>query len=416
MNVKYIFLLLKTVFCFNKPGTWIPIGSRSTLPNKLALKILDKNFVVWKNPKNDEWSLMEDVCPHRLAPLSQGRIDPDSGCIECPYHGFQFSQTGQCTKIPQAKGGEKGKNVDTIPLMETGDLIWGKFNLNGAEYNTKPNEIFPELDNVKTVFTRDLPYSFDFLVENFMDPAHIPFAHHGLQGVRSDGIHIPMKLLTSIDDPNKVEISFYDRIMGKMRSGIVSFTSPCYYHFRVEDETGNYKIQLMVLITPVSPGMTRVHLAFIGGRSFDVLPKWISHSFSNRFLETDIWLHDCELQASKSNKDAIDSYYLPTSSDIGPKIWRKWWSKHMSSIPAYESNLDRPLRALTPIQQRERVHSHINKCTDCQKMLRRSKQLKKISICFLLFIKQKPIISIASFVLTNMISDKITNSIYGGFD
>jgi phenylpropionate dioxygenase-like ring-hydroxylating dioxygenase large terminal subunit len=26
--------------------------------------------------------------------LSQGRVDPQTGCIECPYHGWQFNSTG----------------------------------------------------------------------------------------------------------------------------------------------------------------------------------------------------------------------------------------------------------------------------------------------------------------------------------
>ena len=43
-------------------------------------------------------------------------------------------------------------------------------------------------------FIKELPYSWYILVENFMDPAHIPFAHHGLQGKRSDGKPIKIKL------------------------------------------------------------------------------------------------------------------------------------------------------------------------------------------------------------------------------
>ena len=39
-------------------------------------------------------------------------------------------------------------------------------------------------------YTRDLPYSWDTLLENIVDPAHIPFAHHGLQGKRDDAIAI----------------------------------------------------------------------------------------------------------------------------------------------------------------------------------------------------------------------------------
>lgn len=39
-----------------------------------------------------------------------------------------------------------------------------------------------KIDSGATYYSRDLPYSLDFLLENFMDPAHIPFAHHSLQG------------------------------------------------------------------------------------------------------------------------------------------------------------------------------------------------------------------------------------------
>jgi hypothetical protein len=34
----------------------------------------------------------------------------------------------------------------------------------------------------RTYYVRDLPYSFDFLIENLADPSHIPFAHHSLLG------------------------------------------------------------------------------------------------------------------------------------------------------------------------------------------------------------------------------------------
>lgn len=406
------FFLFQIGYAFSV-GTWIPVGSKSSMPHKSKIKILERDYVLWKNPINKNWSLVRDKCSHRLAPLSQGRIDPKSGCIECPYHGWQFAESGQCTKIPQAKNNEKGKRVESIPLMETGDLIWGNFPINNAEYDTKPNVVFPELDQVTNVFTRELPYSFDFLVENFMDPAHIPFAHHGLQGVRSDGINIPMQVLTSIDNDEKLEIAFCDRIMGKMRDGIVSFTSPCYYHFRVEDDDGEYKKQLMVLITPVSVGITRVHLAFINNRILDIIPKWLSHSFSNQFLETDIWLHDCELEASKSQSEAIDAYYLPTTSDVGPKVWRKWWQKHMSSIPAFASNLDNNLKPLTPTEQCDRKESHISHCIHCQKALKISKKIDNFSLLFLIFINKNPVLSITCVLLSKLLSRRITRSIYG---
>jgi phenylpropionate dioxygenase-like ring-hydroxylating dioxygenase large terminal subunit len=67
----------------------------------------------------------------------------------------------------------------------------------------------------QTYFVRDLPYSFDFLVENFFCPAHIPFAHHGLQGVRDDGSPIPMEIV--VNNFTTVEVGYQDRIRNRTR-------------------------------------------------------------------------------------------------------------------------------------------------------------------------------------------------------
>lgn len=52
------------------------------------------------------WLVFEDACPHRLAPLSEGRINPATGDLQCAYHGWAFNSGGRCTLIPQAKGPE----------------------------------------------------------------------------------------------------------------------------------------------------------------------------------------------------------------------------------------------------------------------------------------------------------------------
>ena len=74
-------------------GAWLPLGSASSLTgiNPSQHKICGIDIAVWHKPlpkksiRNavaTEWSAMIDACPHRLAPLSQGRVDPESGCIE----------------------------------------------------------------------------------------------------------------------------------------------------------------------------------------------------------------------------------------------------------------------------------------------------------------------------------------------
>ena len=212
-------------------GSWFAILSKrgykgNTLP--VAIEVAGEKLVAWQNPKTSEWSVMRDECPHRLAPLSQGRVDPLSGCIECPYHGQQFDGKGVCTKIPQSDATEfpPQASAHALPVHSTGDLLWAYMTLpagQASHYPTLPEKMLPDLLETPHFFTRDLPYSYDFLIENFMDPAHIPFAHHSLQGVRSDGTPLPMKVLTSYDNTTHLEVSYKDVIRGKAREGIVSF-------------------------------------------------------------------------------------------------------------------------------------------------------------------------------------------------
>jgi phenylpropionate dioxygenase-like ring-hydroxylating dioxygenase large terminal subunit len=168
----------------SSPGTWLPIASVIELGSDLpkGIEVCGEKLVIWKS--NAEFAVMRDICSHRQAPLSEGRVDPTTQCLECPYHGIQFNDRGLCTKIPQLEPGAsipEAMGITSFPVRRTGDMIWAKVPLPGKKFPTLPEEVFPLLSNVSSFTTRDLPYSLDYLLENFMDPAHIPFAHHSLQ-------------------------------------------------------------------------------------------------------------------------------------------------------------------------------------------------------------------------------------------
>ena len=73
--------------------------------------VLERDLVLWWDAATGSWRAFDDVCPHRLVPLSEGRINA-SGELECPYHGWSFDGEGRCTRIPQmAEGGNaSGRN------------------------------------------------------------------------------------------------------------------------------------------------------------------------------------------------------------------------------------------------------------------------------------------------------------------
>ena len=83
---------------------WWPIAYlrdlHRTEPSRFTL--LERDLVIWWDGATDRWRVFPDVCPHRLVPLSEGRIN-EKGQLECPYHGWSFDGEGSCTSIPQAE-------------------------------------------------------------------------------------------------------------------------------------------------------------------------------------------------------------------------------------------------------------------------------------------------------------------------
>ena len=83
---------------------WYPVADLRDLdPAKpRAFTLLGQDLVLWFERSSGSWRAFADVCPHRLVPLSQGRLSAD-GQLECPYHGWRFNGEGRCTAIPQAE-------------------------------------------------------------------------------------------------------------------------------------------------------------------------------------------------------------------------------------------------------------------------------------------------------------------------
>lgn len=88
---------------FNWYENWYPVMPVCDLDKSRphGKTVLGIDIVVWWDRNQKEWKVMDDTCPHRLAPLSEGRID-QWGRLQCVYHGWCFGGSGECKFIPQA--------------------------------------------------------------------------------------------------------------------------------------------------------------------------------------------------------------------------------------------------------------------------------------------------------------------------
>lgn len=89
-------------------------------------KVLARRFlgtpVVMLRHSGGQAAALEDLCPHRLMPLSAGRRIGDE--LQCGYHGMRFSTAGTCTLAPGQARASTQACVRTFPLAERHGLLW----------------------------------------------------------------------------------------------------------------------------------------------------------------------------------------------------------------------------------------------------------------------------------------------------
>lgn len=88
-----------------------------------ARTLLDEPLVFYRDAQGAAVA-MDDMCPHRLAPLRMAKLLP-TGNLQCSYHGLEFDGKGQCVKNPHGQGRIPSKcQIRTYPLVEKHSMVW----------------------------------------------------------------------------------------------------------------------------------------------------------------------------------------------------------------------------------------------------------------------------------------------------
>ena len=188
-----------------------------------AVRVLGQDFVLFRNA-DGAFGLLDRDCPHRGADLAYGRNEGDG--LRCPFHGWKFDITGQCTDTPaEPTGSTLCQRIQqrSYPVVEKAGVLFAWLGNEGTE--PPP---FPALD----CFAAPATHSFAFkglwhcnwlqAFEVGIDPAHASFLHRffhdesleesygrqfrGASLGELDGQRLPMtKVMREFDQP---DISF----------------------------------------------------------------------------------------------------------------------------------------------------------------------------------------------------------------
>lgn len=368
---------------FDWKESWYPVAYIEDLDKSKLTKftLLDQDLVIWWDKQVACWRAFNDQCPHRLVPLSEGRIAVD-GLLECPYHGWAFKGDGTCNRIPQQRFDQSAHEskracVEVFPTAERQGLLFVYAGTPENADRVKIPLIEPmEEDSEGWVclnMFRDLPYDALTLLENVLDSSHLPFTHHRSVGNRSNAAPVELDVLESgkqgfrgfwAEGPRK----------GTLGSQHTTFVAPALmWHDLTSKQYG--RSLTVVYATPIRKGECRLFARFpfkfsskVPSFLIKLTPRWVGHIGNNNVLEDDqIFLHYQEryLAAKGGGANFAKAFYLPTRADAFVSMLRKWVNE-FEADPFLGQALP---SAQSKVALLDRYHSHTVHCASCRKAL-----------------------------------------------
>ncbi len=441
---------------------WYPVAYLQDLDpaRPSAFTLLEQDLVLWFDWQEGLWRAFADVCPHRLVPLSEGRLNAN-GELECPYHGWSFNGAGQCTAIPQAEPGvtpsakrsrcrrfataeaqgllfvfagaadqaasqplplvpvlegsglgpspapgDRLQEPGTTPVAKPGPSIKARPKPKSrSKAGAKANSPAPGPQGaladpggpggqpvaapanpragrwtVQDTF-RDLPMDALTVLENVLDPSHVPFTHHASVGRRETAGPVRLEL-TGFGPEGFTGLWPEGPRQGKLGSQETVFVAPCLMWHDLTAK-GFARILTVVYATPMRRGECRLFARFpfqfdspLPGRLLALRPQWLQHLANHTVLEDDqIFLHGQErvLEARGGSGDLARSCFLATSADLYVKALHDWLHR-FAGTPFPGQDLPQRQRRQPLL---DRYDSHTRHCHSCRGALKRLRWLQQ---------------------------------------
>lgn len=198
-----------------------------------AREILGKPVVVFRT-EGGSLAAFDDCCPHRMVPLSLGRVDGEG--LRCGYHGLKFATDGRCIEIPGQTKIPRAFDATAYPTVERWRLAWVWM---GAPEAADP-ALIPDLPWLDAPDWRApgglIRYGCDYriLIDNLLDLSHTTYVHQRTIG--TDDVALTPVTAERIEDRVRVVREMNDTEPSKMYVKLGGFTGRVDRWQRIEYE------------------------------------------------------------------------------------------------------------------------------------------------------------------------------------
>ncbi|HWU02628.1 MAG TPA: aromatic ring-hydroxylating dioxygenase subunit alpha [Novosphingobium sp.] len=141
----------------------------------LERRLLDKPWVLFRK-QDGSYAMLGNLCPHRFAPLSQGKRKGDT--IACPYHGLEFGSAGACTHNPFSQLIPPHARVDAPVVVARHRGVWF-WPGDGAKADPALIPDFSAIEVAQPMVHGRLlfPAHYEIIADNLLDLSHTEFVH-----------------------------------------------------------------------------------------------------------------------------------------------------------------------------------------------------------------------------------------------
>jgi phenylpropionate dioxygenase-like ring-hydroxylating dioxygenase large terminal subunit len=297
-------------------GFWTPVLPVSALKDgPIAVEIAGEPLVLFQDSAVTMGAFL-DRCPHRGAALSLGRVTED-GCLECPYHGWQFDKDGNCTHVPLNNPNTmrlSQLSVVSLPTQIAAGLVWV---FTGQDHNPElklPESLMQPQDSY-FIYHEIWNAHWTRLIENSMDYVHLPFVHRNSFG---GAIGQPAIAAGSFAEFEIVKTDRSIQVLNRfhnLNSGFAFEWYPPNLVVLKFDEMG-LPVRVHSFAIPINPGQTRYLIAIqlLEPHAIEMINAFIDPIFEDRVIV-------------ESQKGAIPSPVEECNvpSDRATLLFRQWY-------------------------------------------------------------------------------------------
>ncbi len=150
-----------------------------------TLKYFDQEMVAWR-ADSGLLTVMNAYCEHLGAHLGYGGKVVGE-VLQCPFHGWQWSQQGRNLCIPYQDHPNRGRRIRTYPVVERNESVYIWHDVEGREPYFEAPDVFGGFNDGSSaddyypqqrLFRERLEMHPQYVLENGVDFAHFKYVHN----------------------------------------------------------------------------------------------------------------------------------------------------------------------------------------------------------------------------------------------